>query len=62
MLQLMGEGLMEYQLAGKEPGPNDGNRHPRMSPQGVFRCRDMEEEHRGVKLDMWVSIAVANED
>lgn len=61
-LQLMSEGLMEYQLAGKEPGPNDGNRHPRMSPHGVFRCRDMEQEHRGVKLDMWVSIAVANED
>jgi len=37
-LQLMGEGIMEYQLAGKEPGPNDGNRHARMSPHGVFRC------------------------
>lgn len=61
-LQLMGEGLMEYQLAGKEPGPNDGNRHPCMSPHGVFRCRDLEEEHRGVKLDMWVSIAVADEE
>ena len=61
-LQLMGEGVMEYQLAGKEPGPNDGNRHPRMAPHGVFRCRDMEEEHRGVRLDMWVSIAVADED
>ncbi|MBI3798697.1 MAG: CoA transferase [Deltaproteobacteria bacterium] len=61
-LQLMGEGLMEYQLAGKEPGPNDGNRHPQMAPHGVFRCRDMEQEHRGIKLDRWVSIAVATEE
>jgi benzylsuccinate CoA-transferase BbsF subunit len=60
-LQLMGEGLMEYQIAGKEPGPNDGNRHPSMSPHGVFRCRDMDKEHNGAKLDMWVSIVAANE-
>jgi benzylsuccinate CoA-transferase BbsF subunit len=58
-LQLMAEGIMEYQLSGKEPA-TDGNRHPRMSPHGVFRCLDMDEEHHGVKLDMWVSICAAN--
>lgn len=58
-LQLVGDQALGYQLSGKEPQPM-GNRHPRMAPHGLFRCRD-EEGERGKLLDMWVAIAVADD-
>lgn len=58
-LQLVGDNVVGYQLSGKEPVVN-GNRHPRMAPHGLFRCLD-EDGEPGKQLDMWVSIAVADE-
>lgn len=63
-LQLMGEGLLEYQLTGSEPW-HDANRHRTMSPHGLFRCRDMDAagsgKEGGKALDQWLSIAVASD-
>lgn len=58
-LQLMGGGILDRQLSGEEPY-NDANRHARMAPHGVFRCADAPGTP-GKPLDMWVSIAVADE-
>lgn len=58
-LQMVGDSVLGYQLSGKEPEPL-GNRHLRMSPHGLFRCRDAEGEP-GKTLDVWVSIAVAGD-
>ena len=48
---LLPDALLEAQMNGADP-PRNGNRHPRMSPHGVFRCAGE---------DRWVSIAVAND-
>jgi crotonobetainyl-CoA:carnitine CoA-transferase CaiB-like acyl-CoA transferase len=45
------EGWMAQQLCGEAP-PRMGNRDPRMSPHGVYRCRGEDD---------WVSIACASE-
>jgi len=59
-LQIVGDEVVGYQLSGQEPEVM-GNRHRRMSPHGLFRCRDAEGEP-GRVLDMWVSIAVAGDE
>lgn len=58
-LQMVGDAVVGYQLSGKEPEVM-GNRHPRMSPHGLFRCQDVEGEP-GSMLDMWVTIAVSDD-
>ena len=58
-LQMVGDAVVGYQLSGKEPEAM-GNRHPRMSPHGLFRCKDVEGEP-GKMLDMWVTVAVADD-
>ena len=58
-LQMVGDAVVGYQLSGLEPQAM-GNRHPQMSPHGLFRCKDAEGEP-GKLLDAWVSIAVADD-
>ncbi len=50
-INFMGEHLLGYQMTGENPQPT-GNRHPVMSPHGVFPCRGE---------DQWVAIAVSSD-
>lgn len=58
-LQMVGDAIVGYQLSGKEPEAM-GNRHPQMSPHGLFRCADAECEP-GRLLDTWVTIVAADD-
>ncbi|SRR5579875_794706 len=58
---MVAEGVVEYQMTGQEP-ERMGNRDHWMAPHGLFRCKDMAEKIAGRSIDMWVSIAVANDD
>ena len=51
-VQLMAEGLLQYQIAGKEP-ERVGNHHPIMSPHNTYKTAG--------NADKWVSIAVGTE-
>ncbi|SRR5579875_433803 len=57
---LTAEGLLEYQMSGREPARR-GNRDPWMAPHGVFRCKDWPEPVGGGVVDRWVAIAVEND-
>ena len=52
-VQLMAEGLLQYQITGKEP-ERVGNHHPIMSPHNTYKASG--------NADKWVSIAVGTED
>jgi crotonobetainyl-CoA:carnitine CoA-transferase CaiB-like acyl-CoA transferase len=51
-VQLMVEGLLQYQISGKEP-ERVGNHHPTMSPHNTYKSAG--------NADKWVSIAVGTE-
>jgi len=51
-VQLIAEGLLQYQITGKEP-ERVGNHHPLMSPHSTYKAAG--------DADKWVSIAVAND-
>jgi len=51
-VQLMVEGLLQYQITGKEP-ERVGNRHPIMSPHNTYKAAG--------DADKWVSIAVGTD-
>jgi crotonobetainyl-CoA:carnitine CoA-transferase CaiB-like acyl-CoA transferase len=51
-VQLIVEGLLEYQITGKEP-ERDGNHHPTMSPHNTYKTAG--------DSDKWVSIAVGTD-
>ena len=51
-VQLIAEGLLQYQLTGKEP-ERVGNHHPIMSPHNTYKAAD--------DADKWISIAVATD-
>ncbi len=51
-VQLMAEGLLQYQITGKEP-ERVGNHHPIMSPHNTYKTAG--------NADKWVSIAVGTE-
>src|SRR5215469_2365718 len=51
-VQLMAEGLLHYQISGKEP-ERVGNHHPIMSPHNTYKSAG--------NADKWVSIAVGTE-
>jgi len=48
---LLGEGIMDYTMNGTQP-PRSGNRVPKMSPHGIFRCAGE---------DRWISIACGSD-
>lgn len=52
LASLLGGTLMDYSMNGRAPH-RDGNRHPSMSPHGVYPCSG--DDH-------WVSIAAGTED
>jgi crotonobetainyl-CoA:carnitine CoA-transferase CaiB-like acyl-CoA transferase len=52
-VQLIAEGLLQFQITGKEP-ERVGNHHPRMSPHNTYKATG--------DADKWVSIAVANDN
>ncbi len=52
-VQLIAEGLLQYQITGKEP-ERVGNHHPIMSPHNTYKAAG--------DSDKWVSIAVANDN
>src|SRR5579871_2990144 len=58
---MVAEGILEYQMTGQEP-ERMGNRDHWMAPHGVFRCKDMAEKVAGRSIDMWVSIAVTDDE
>jgi benzylsuccinate CoA-transferase BbsF subunit len=58
---MVAEGVLEYQMTGEEP-ERMGNRDHWMAPHGVFRTKDMAEKVGGRDIDMWVSIAVQDDD
>jgi benzylsuccinate CoA-transferase BbsF subunit len=58
---MVAEGILEYQMSGREPR-RMGNRDHWMAPHGVFRCKDRAEKVAGRDIDMWVSIAVADDE
>jgi crotonobetainyl-CoA:carnitine CoA-transferase CaiB-like acyl-CoA transferase len=51
-VQLIAEGLLQFQITGKEP-ERVGNHHPLMSPHNTYKTAG--------DADKWVSIAVAND-
>jgi benzylsuccinate CoA-transferase BbsF subunit len=57
---MVGEGVLDYQMNGREP-ERIGNRDHWMAPHGVFRCKDRAEKVAGREFDMWVSIVVAGD-
>ncbi len=59
-IDLISEGLLEYQMNGREPVRN-GNRDPWMAPHGIFRCKDLPEKIMDIVIDAWVSIACAGD-
>jgi benzylsuccinate CoA-transferase BbsF subunit len=58
---MVAEGILEYQMSGREP-ERMGNRDHWMAPHGLFRCKDMAEKVAGRSIDMWVSIAVPDDE
>jgi benzylsuccinate CoA-transferase BbsF subunit len=56
---LLPEGIMDYTMNGNEPA-RDGNRDRFLAPHGVFPSSD-RFENTGVMIDMWVSIAAADD-
>jgi benzylsuccinate CoA-transferase BbsF subunit len=54
------EGILDYEMNGREP-ERIGNRDPWMAPHGVFRCKDRPEKVGGRDIDMWVSLAVVDD-
>ena len=58
---MVAEGVLEYQMTGREP-ERMGNRDHWMAPHGLFRTRDMAEKVGGRDIDMWVSIAVQDDN
>ncbi len=59
-MNLLGEGILEYTMNGREPVRN-GNRDPFMAPHGNFKCIDWPEKIMDVTIDRWVSIACADD-
>jgi len=59
-IDLIAEGLLEYQMNGREP-VRDGNRDSCMAPHGIFRCKDLPEKIMDIVIDAWVSIACADD-
>jgi benzylsuccinate CoA-transferase BbsF subunit len=51
-VQLIAEGLLQYQITGKEP-ERVGNHHPVMSPHNTYKAAG--------DADKWISIAVGND-
>ncbi len=58
---MVAEGILDFEMNGREPERN-GNRDPWMAPHGVFRCKDRAEKVAGRDIDMWVSIAVEDDE
>ena len=54
-LHLLSPALLDYEVSGRELG-RAANRHPRLCPHGVFRCRA-----RGDDDDRWIAIAVEHD-
>ena len=59
-LDLIPEGILEYQMNGREPARN-GNRDPLMAPHGIFRCKDLPEKIMDLTIDAWVSIVAVDD-
>ncbi len=58
---MVAEGILDFEMNCLEPERN-GNRDSWMAPHGVFRSKDRAEKVAGRDIDMWVSIAVEDDE